>query len=256
MNFINKNKSPNFNRRKKGTSIKYIVIHYTAIIDYKKAINRLVDKKHKVSAHFLINKVGQIYNLVDISNRAWHAGISYWSGSKDINSESIGIELDNSGHYRKFEKYSSKQIRSLIKLLNYISKKYKIKKSNVLGHSDISPYRKNDPGEKFPWHDLNRYNFGSNPKKVKISNLKKIDNYLEIKLKTKKTNLKCLYILKKIGYDTKPAEKNSYKLKKLIKSYQMHYRQNNVNGKIDSETYKFLLMHLNELLTYDIFSNN
>ena len=89
MNFINKNKSPNFNSRKKGTSIKYIIIHYTAIINYRNAIDHLVDKKNKVSAHFLINKVGEIYNLVDIDKRAWHAGISYWKGSNDINSESL-----------------------------------------------------------------------------------------------------------------------------------------------------------------------
>ena len=256
MNFINKNKSPNFNSRKKGTSIKYIIIHYTAIINYRNAIDHLVDKKNKVSAHFLINKVGEIYNLVDIDKRAWHAGISYWKGSNDINSESIGIELDNSGHYRNFEEYSSKQIISLIKLLRHICKKYKINKSNILGHSDISPYRKNDPGEKFPWKYLNKSKFGFYPKKHNINNLKKIDNYLEIKLKTKKLNLKCLFILKKIGYDTKPAEKNSYNFKKLIKSYQRHYRQNTVNGRLDSETYKFLLIHFNEFLTYDIFSNN
>ena len=256
MNFINKNKSPNFNRRKKGTSIKYIIIHYTALIDDWKAINHLVDKKNKVSAHFLINKVGKIYNLVDVSNRAWHAGISYWKGSTDINSESIGVELDNSGHYRNFEKYSSKQIISLINLLRYLCKNYKIHKSNILGHSDISPYRKNDPGEKFPWKNLNKFKFGLYPKKLKINDIKKIDNYLDTKLKTKNTKLKCLYIMKKIGYDIMPAEKNSYKFKKLIRSYQMRYTQKNVNGKLDPATYKFLLMHLNELLTYDIFSNN
>ena len=115
MKFIDKYKSANFNKRKKGTFLNYIILHYTAMKDYKEALSQLCDKNNKVSSHFLINKSGDIYYLVNIMNRAWHAGKSKWRKVSDINSESIGIEIDNSGHLYNFENYTSKQIDSLIK---------------------------------------------------------------------------------------------------------------------------------------------
>ena len=102
MKFINKYKSVNFNLRKKGHKIKYIILHYTAIKTDYEAIQHLIDKKNKVSSHFLINKKGKIFSLVDIKKRAWHAGQAFWKGDRDINSNSIGIELDNTGHYINF----------------------------------------------------------------------------------------------------------------------------------------------------------
>ena len=104
MKFINKYKSPNFDKRKKGSKIKYIIIHYTAMRTDIEALNFLCNKKNKVSSHFLINKSGKIYKLVNLQNRAWHAGESYWKGERDINSNSIGIEIDNSGKILDFEK--------------------------------------------------------------------------------------------------------------------------------------------------------
>ena len=151
MKFINKYKSPNFNKRKKDYSLKYIIIHYTAMQNHQEALEYLCKKNNKVSSHFLIAKSGRVFSLVDIKDRAWHAGISYWRGFSDINSKSIGIELDNSGCLLNFEKYETKQIESLIELIKYILKKYKIKHYEILGHSDIAPYRKIDPGKKFPW---------------------------------------------------------------------------------------------------------
>ena len=114
MKLINKYKSPNYSFRKKPFLIKYVIIHYTAINSYNGAIQYLCNKSNKVSSHFLINKLGDIYYLVNIKYRAWHAGISYWKKEGDINSNSIGIELDNSGHHLNFEKYTSKQISSII----------------------------------------------------------------------------------------------------------------------------------------------
>ena len=164
MKFIEKYKSPSFDIRKKGTFLSYIILHYTAIKDYNEALSHLCKKENKVSSHFLINKSGEIFYLVDILNRAWHAGQSYWRGVTDINSESIGIEIDNSGHYLDFEDYTLKQINSLIKLLKYICNKFSINNQNILGHSDIAPYRKLDPGIKFPWTKLNNVNLSFLPR--------------------------------------------------------------------------------------------
>ena len=102
MKFIYNHKSPNFNKRKSGSSIKYIIIHYTAIKNSNEAIKHLCYKKNKVSSHFLIDKEGEIFNLVNLKKRAWHAGRSCWLKDFDINSQSIGIELDNSGHHLYF----------------------------------------------------------------------------------------------------------------------------------------------------------
>ena len=127
MKLIDKYKSPNFNKRKKGTFLNYIILHYTAMKNFKEALCHLCDKKNKVSSHFLINKSGDIFYLVSITSRAWHAGKSNWQKISDINSESIGIEIDNSGYLYDFENYTTKQIDSLIKLLKYISYNYSIK---------------------------------------------------------------------------------------------------------------------------------
>ena len=120
MKFIENYKSPNFDKRKKASSLNYIIIHYTAIKSYKEALGYLCEKKNKASSHFFISKSGEIFYLVDIMNRAWHAGRSYWKGIVDINSESIGIEMDNSGHHHDFENYTPEQLNSLIRLLKNI----------------------------------------------------------------------------------------------------------------------------------------
>ena len=113
-------------------------------------IKRLISKKSKVSTHYLINKKGDVKSMVDEKNIAWHAGKSKWKNCINLNNRSIGIELVNKGHQFGYEKFSKQQILKLILLCKYLIKKYKIKKTNILGHSDIAPLRKKDPGEKFP----------------------------------------------------------------------------------------------------------
>ena len=249
MKFINKYKSVNFNLRKKGHKIKYIILHYTAIKSDYMAIKHLIDKKNKVSSHFLINKKGKIFSLVDLKKRAWHAGQSFWKGDKDINSSSIGIELDNTGHYINFERYTKNQIDSLIKLLNFLKKKYKIDNINFLGHSDISPYRKNDPGEKFPWKKLSKYNLGFFPNKLTEREYLKVKKKLNLN-KNNSLNQSVLYMLSNIGYDISQIGKNNRKnFFLLIRAYQMHFRQKVVNGKLDKETLKMIVSHFNQTLT-------
>jgi len=251
MKFIEKYKSPNFDIRKKDSALSYIIIHYSAIKNYKEALSHLSEKKNKVSSHFFINKSGEIFYLVNVINRAWHAGRSYWKGIVDINSESIGIELDNSGHHYDFENYTPKQISSLIQLLKYISKEFNINKQNILGHSDISPYRKIDPGERFPWKKLNNNNLSFFPDELFKKTKNKIERYLDKKLDNRNKKIRLLYMLNKIGYDIRAAKKDKKKYYMLIKAYQMHYRQSLISGKLDKETYNLIISHYNEVLTKD-----
>ena len=155
------NYSPNFNKKKRRTKeIKFIIFHYTGMKNDKEAINRLTDFKSKVSSHFLIRDNGKIITLVPELYVSWHAGISSWQNYKSINKHSIGIEISNPGHDNKYKKFSKKQINSVLKLSKYLIKKYKIKIKFILGHSDISPDRKQDPGEKFPWKFLSKNKSG------------------------------------------------------------------------------------------------
>ena len=238
MKLIEINKSPNFNIRKKNRKISYIILHYTAMKTYKDAINRLCNKKYKVSVHFLISKKGDIYRIVDENKRAWHAGVSYWKRLIDLNSSSIGIEIDNQG---KEDKFTNLQIKSLCTLLKKIIIKYNIPLINVLGHSDIAPFRKKDPGKNFPWQILVKKKLAYFPN-INSRNLSKISNKY-------KDHSYILYMLRNIGYDTRGIKEKNLKYKKLIKTYQMHYRKSNISGKIDMETLALIEQHHKDVLT-------
>ena len=153
--------SPNFSpKKRKKKTIKFIIIHYTGMQSERESILRLCNPKSKVSSHFLINQNGKIYRLIRDEQIAWHAGKSCWGRYKDLNKESIGIELVNKGHQYGYTNFKKKQILSLIKICKKLIKKYKIKKNNIIGHSDIAPLRKIDPGEKFPWKELAKNRIG------------------------------------------------------------------------------------------------
>ena len=162
--------SPNYTKviRSKAM-IKFIIIHYTGMQSEIESLKRLKNPKHKVSCHYVINRKGKIFQLVREKNAAWHAGKSKWKNLIGLNTHSIGIELVNKGHEHGYEKYPSKQITSLIKLCLFLKRKYKIERKNFLGHSDIAPLRKIDPGEKFPWNKLNKYGIGIFYKKRQIN---------------------------------------------------------------------------------------
>jgi N-acetylmuramoyl-L-alanine amidase len=141
--------SPNYGLRKDDTEIEFIILHYTAM-STANSLKRLCDPIHEVSCHYLIDQGGLCYQLVDDNKRAWHAGKSYWRGYRDLNSRSLGIELVNLGN----EPYPEAQMKRLISLLTHLIVSYKINPKNVLGHSDIAPSRKSDPGEWFNWKEL------------------------------------------------------------------------------------------------------
>ncbi|OAN54084.1 N-acetylmuramoyl-L-alanine amidase [Paramagnetospirillum marisnigri] len=145
--------SPNFGPRQ-GSTVDMLVLHYTGMPDGPSALARLCDPKTEVSAHYLIEEDGRVFALVPEDQRAWHAGKSWWRGETDINSRSIGIELVNPGHEFGYRAFPEAQIAALVDLAQAILTRWPIAARNVVGHSDIAPTRKEDPGELFPWKDL------------------------------------------------------------------------------------------------------
>ena len=224
--------SPNRSRQARDTkSIKFVIIHYTGMQSEIESIKRLKSLSHKVSCHYLINRKGKITQMVRDKHVAWHAGKSRWHNYHNLNKNSLGIELVNKGHKIHYQSFTNAQIKSLIFLCKLIKKKYHIKDKNFLGHSDIAPLRKIDPGEKFPWKKLSKYRIGKWYKK----NKKVFD------LKKKEIDKLFFKNLGVIGY--RYFNKNFRKKtdKKIIKSFQQHFLPKNVTGKIDQET--FIISH-------------
>ena len=220
MKYITKYKSPNYNSRNKS-KIKLIIIHYTALRNTKEAITYLCTKEKKVSAHYLISQNGIIYNLVNEKFRAWHAGQSFWQDIVDINSFSIGIELDYNPNGIN-NKFSSKMMSSLKKLILKIKNKYKINKKNILAHSDIAPFRKKDPGKYFPWKLLEKEKIVSNFQNITKNDTKIIEDWFnKYNIRSKKRII--IFALSLIGYDTRQVYKNLKLYNKLISSYKSRY---------------------------------
>tara|TARA_B100000795_G_scaffold254389_1_gene225261 strand:- start:86 stop:832 length:747 start_codon:yes stop_codon:yes gene_type:complete len=227
------NYSPNFNSKKrKFEQIKFIIFHYTGMKKESDAINRLTDIQSEVSCHYLIKNNGEINTMVPVSYIAWHAGKSLWGSYKSLNKNSIGIEITNPGHEFSYKKFSKKQIISLLRLSKFLIKEYKIDPKNILGHSDVAPERKKDPGEKFPWEYLSKNKIGL------WHTLKKQELIKNRRLKTNKGDKEFfLNNLFKIGY-SKNFPKNKSKnrhINYIIKAFQRRYRQGLVDGKIDQE---------------------
>ena len=229
------NYSPNFYQKKRGENkIKFIILHYTGMKTESNAVKKLTDSKSKVSSHYLIKKSGEIVTMVPDLYIAWHAGESFWKKYTNLNKNSIGIEITNSGHDINYKNFTKIQIKSLIKLCKFLIKKYKIKPNNVLGHSDIAPDRKKDPGEKFPWNLLY---------KNKVSIWHKLNNKTLIKNRNININAKDkeLFInnLFTIGYSKQILKKLSRNKKKYFNiitlAFQRRFRQELVNGKPDKE---------------------
>ncbi|HEY0445541.1 MAG TPA: N-acetylmuramoyl-L-alanine amidase [Allosphingosinicella sp.] len=155
MNFI-ETPSPNFDERELPVSM--LVLHYTGMQDAASAISRLSDPQAKVSCHYLVSEDGQVLRMVDETKRAWHAGRSFWRGITDVNSASVGIEIVNPGHEFGYRPFPDEQMAALIPLVSDIVKRHDIPRANVVGHSDIAPDRKQDPGELFDWGRLAKLN--------------------------------------------------------------------------------------------------
>ena len=221
--------SPNFSRKlRRNRDIKFIVIHYTGMQSKIASIKRLLSPRHKVSCHYLIDRKGQVLRMVDENKVAWHAGKSKWKNFNNLNKNSIGIELVNKGHELGYERFTNSQINELIKLCLNLKKKFKIKNSNILGHSDISPMRKQDPGEKFPWKKL---------KKSKLGIWYKPLNFKSQKINDKKINELFFKNLFKIGYRYFDLKRRRRKDVFLTRAFQRRFLPNKVTGIIDQKTY-------------------
>jgi len=228
------NYSPNFDiKKRKQNDIKFIVFHYTGMKKEIDAIKRLTDQKSKVSCYYFVKNNGEILQLVPDLYISWHAGVSCWDNYKSINKYSIGIEINNPGHEHKYKKFTHQQVNSIIKLSKFLIKKYKIKSKFILGHSDVSPERKKDPGEKFPWKFLSKkkiaYWHNLNQKVLSKSRNLIVDKY------EKKKFLKNIH---KIGYSKNSKVNKSKYIKILSTAFQRRFRQELVNGIIDKECLK------------------
>jgi N-acetylmuramoyl-L-alanine amidase len=209
----------NYSSRKKNKTVKYIILHYTGMKNLQSAYGRLISPLSDVSAHYLVSKEGKIYNLLCPRFKAWHAGKSQWRKDKNLNNNSIGIELENKGHDHGYTKFTSKQYGSLKELINFLKINYRLNDECILFHSDISPNRKKDPGEKF--------------------NLNKIGVYRFNKLKVNNKNLPLSKMLSLYGFsneyikthydDCIMAVKRSLKYKKINKNTDKDFKNNFYN---------------------------
>lgn len=195
------------------------------------SVKRLLNPKYKVSCHYLIDRRGKIIKMVEENKIAWHAGKSKWQNLENLNKYSIGIELVNKGHKFGYQNFTDLQIKVLIKLCLKLKKKYKIKTTNILGHSDIAPTRKKDPGEKFPWKKLYSKNLGMWYSPRKLKETKNID--------TKRMKSSLLKNLYKIGYRYMTNKKNEFR---VISAFQQRFLSKKASGKIDQKTY--VISHL------------
>ena len=223
---LTKNYSINFSLPKRQMKlIKFIIIHYTGMKSETRAIKKLINFNSKVSSHYFIKNNGQVIAMVPDAYEAWHAGRSSWGKYNFLNKYSIGIEISNPGHQHGYKKFKLNQIISLKRLIKFLIKKYNIKSRHVLGHSDIAPTRKKDPGEKFPWKKLAKNNLcywhNLNEKNIQKFRKHKID------YRQKKIFINNLH---KIGYSDC---KNIF----LIKAFQRRFRQGLIDGKIDKECF-------------------
>lgn len=211
--------SPSFNDRQAPVSM--LVLHYTGMTDGDAALARLTDPAAEVSAHYLIHEDGRVVRLVAEDKRAWHAGRSYWRGITDVNSASVGIELVNPGHEHGYRAFPEAQMAALIPLMAEITQRHGITRGNIVGHSDIAPARKQDPGELFDWERLARLRLAL-PRPYKYL----ADPHW--------TDGGFLLALERFGYDIADAEA-------AVVAFQRRYRPNILDGVIDGQCRAILL---------------
>jgi len=214
--------SPNYDDRDQAISM--VVLHYTGMADAESAIQRLRDPEARVSCHYLIAEDGQILRMVAEEHRAWHAGLSYWRGVSGVNACSIGIEIVNPGHEYGYRPFTEEQMEALIPLLSAIVTRYAIPPANVVGHSDVAPARKEDPGELFDWARLARHRLA-----IARPTRDLVDPHW--------TDGGFLLALERWGYDVRDAQK-------AVIAFQRRFRPELLDGVIDGECRAILLQLL------------
>jgi N-acetylmuramoyl-L-alanine amidase len=211
--------SPNYEQRPNNTAVDMLVVHYTGMVSAAEALARLCDADAKVSAHYLIDEDGATHNLVAERHRAWHAGVAFWRGETNVNDRSIGIELVNPGHEFGYRQFPDVQMAAFRELATDILKRHPVPPRNVVGHSDVSPTRKTDPGEFFDWRAMAEVGIGLWPQE---------SDHLE------QDPAQLGSMLADIGYDISDFVA-------AVRAFQRHYRQHRVNGRIDPETARMMV---------------
>jgi N-acetylmuramoyl-L-alanine amidase len=220
--------SPNFDNRVSPPDM--IVLHYTGMRTGDEALARMTDPEAKVSAHYMIEEDGRLYSLVSEERRAWHAGVSFWKGATDINAASIGIELVNPGHEFGYRAFPDAQIEALIELMDDIRSRWTVPESRILGHSDVAPARKTDPGELFPWKRLAQAGHGIwvEPNGAPGAPLAEGDEGAGV--------FAMQAGLTRIGYDCAPSGTFDAQTTTVVRAFQRHWLQTRVDGIADGET--------------------
>jgi len=205
--------SPNFNARQLPVSM--VVLHYTGMETAEAALERMCDPAAEVSAHYMIDEDGTVTQLVDEEHRAWHAGKSYWRGVTDVNSASVGIELVNPGHEFGYRPFPEEQMEALLPLLADIVRRHDVPRANVVGHSDVAPARKLDPGELFAWDMLARHHLALPVPPVRM--------------RLVYDNPGAFYLaLERFGYDIADG-------RAAVRAFQRRFRPKRIDGEIDGE---------------------
>ncbi len=206
--------SPNHDSRE-GQMIDMLVMHYTGMHTLEAAVTRLTDPDAQVSAHYLVTELGQVIRLVNERERAWHAGVSSWRGATNINARSIGVEIENPGHNAGYRPFTNIQMEVLIRLCSDILRRHSIPPRNVVGHSDVAPVRKTDPGELFDWPRLAANGIGIWPDTLALPNPRKeFDAEAE---------------LARIGYDVSDIQA-------ALTAFQRHFCPSHITGVADRLT--------------------
>ena len=220
--------SPNFDQRRGPPDM--IVLHYTGMESGAAALERMRDPAAKVSAHYMIEEDGRVFQLVPEERRAWHAGVSFWKGERDVNAVSVGVELVNPGHDLGYAAFPEMQIEALIGLLDAIRGRWTIPNGRILGHSDVAPGRKVDPGEKFPWKQLAVDGHGlwieADPAPG-----------APLGVGDEGAGVFALQAgLTRLGYDSAPSGKYDPDTQTIVEAFQRHWRPERVDGIADGQT--------------------
>jgi N-acetylmuramoyl-L-alanine amidase len=220
--------SPNFDARTVTPDI--IVLHYTGMQSGEAALARLRDPVAKVSSHYMVEEDGRVFALVPEARRAWHAGVSFWKGERDINGRSIGVEIVNPGHEFGYRPFPNVQIEAVIALLGEIRERWDVPDARILGHSDVAPARKEDPGELFPWKQLAGAGHGlwADPTAAPGAPLKEGDEGAGV--------FTLQAGLTRLGYDSAPSGRYDAATTTIVRAFQRHWLQSRVDGQADGET--------------------
>jgi N-acetylmuramoyl-L-alanine amidase len=220
--------SPNFDARTRPPDM--LVLHYTGMPTGEAALARLCDPAARVSAHYLVEEDGRVFALVPEERRAWHAGKSFWRGERDVNGASIGVEIVNPGHEWGYRPFPAAQIEAVIQLVADIRSRWTVPDERILGHSDVAPDRKEDPGELFPWKRLAEAGHGlwAEPAAAPGAPLGEGDAGAGV--------FALQAGLTRLGYDSAPSGAYDAATAAIVRAFQRHWRPARVDGVADGET--------------------